>query len=54
MEPAPAQEQAHTQVAGEAGAAARLVAHMWMMVALEVAELAARGRWRFLRLSGQP
>jgi hypothetical protein len=42
MEPAPAQEQAHTQVAGEAGAAARLVAHMWMMVALEVTELAAQ------------
>lgn len=41
MEPAPAQEQAHTQVAGEAGAAARLVAHMWIMVALKVAELAA-------------
>ena len=41
MEPAPAQEQAHTQLAGEAGVAARLVAHMWMMVALKVAELAA-------------
>jgi hypothetical protein len=36
-----AQEQAHTQVeVVEAGAAAKLVAHMWMMVAVEVAEVA--------------
>jgi hypothetical protein len=40
MEPAPAQELAHTQVVGEAGAAARLVARMWVMVEMWAAAVA--------------